>query len=67
MQQIDQQVSTIVVLTTTTFLTGINSTLYDPYVVPTPNQQFASCGQVIPVAEANAMLTVAVQNVLPLP
>lgn len=65
MQQINNQVSTIVVLTTTSFQTGINSTAYDPYVVPTPSVQFAACGQVIPVAEQNAMLTAAVQNILP--
>lgn len=67
MQQADGLTSSIVVLTDTTFMTGIDTTSFDAYVVPTPNPHLAACGQVIPIGEVNEILTAATQNVLPFP
>lgn len=66
MEQINQQTGTIVVTSPTTFTIDINTTFYDPYVIPTPNPHLAACGQIIPIAEINETLKAATQNVLPL-
>ncbi len=67
MEQANNLVSSIAVLSPTTFVTGINTTTFDPYVVPAPNPHLPACGQVIPIGEVNQILTAATHNVLPLP
>jgi hypothetical protein len=68
MQQANQLLATIVVTGTTTFLTDIDSTYFDPFVVPSsvpPGTTGFTCPQVVPVGEVSALLTAATQNVLP--
>ena len=62
MQQANQLTGEITVTGTTTFLININTTYFDAFVVPALQIQFA---QVVPIAEDSAILTAAVQNVLP--
>lgn len=66
MQQANGLTSSIAVITDTTFVTGINTTSFDSYVVPAPSPQLPTCGQVIPIGEVNSMITAATRNVLPL-
>lgn len=66
MQQANGLTSSIVVLNTTSFVTGIDTTMFDPYVIPTPHPHLAATGQVIPIGEISSILTAATHNVLPL-
>jgi hypothetical protein len=62
MPQINQQIGTITVTGASTFTIPIDSTTYQPFVVPgSPTE----CAQVVPIGEDNSILTAAVQNVLP--
>lgn len=63
MSQLNQQTGEIVVLSPTTFAVNIDTTLYDPFVIPTLAHY--TCSQVIPIGENNAILTAATRNVLP--
>jgi hypothetical protein len=66
MQQINQQVADIVVTGATTFTMPIDTTSYDPLVVPSTYREAAQQPQVVPVGEINDILTQATRNVLPL-
>jgi len=63
MQQINQQTATIFVVSATTFSVPIDTTSYDPFVIP--SSAHYTCSQVVAIGEDNGILTAAVQNVLP--
>jgi hypothetical protein len=65
MPQINGLVGTISVNSPTSFLINIDTTYFDPFVVPMATGPGYTCSQVIPVGEVTSMLTAAVQNVLP--
>ena len=68
MTQIDKKQSTITVLSPSTFSVDINTTNFDPFVIP--NYQpgnFGTPANVVPVGEVSSILTEATQNVLPYP
>lgn len=66
MQQANQQTGTIIVLSSTTFSISIDTTNYDPFVLPVSTNPHIDVGaQAIPIGEDSAMLLAAVQNVLP--
>lgn len=62
MQQANQKSGTITVVDTVTFTIDIDTTAFDPFVVPSPSYQ---CANVTPIGEINEILTEATQNVLP--
>lgn len=73
MSQANLKSGTITVISSSTFTIDIDTTLFDPFVIPTPfalidgslaQRQYA---QSVPFAEENDMLTAAVRNVLPYP
>jgi len=66
MQQIDQQVGTIVVTSATTFDINIDTTNYDALTTPTTYREASQLPQCVPFGEVNPLLTNAVRNVLPL-
>lgn len=66
MPQANQLTGTIVVVDSTTFTITIDTTLFQPYVIPSLTAPYPkSFGQVVPIGEDNGILTAAVQNVLP--
>lgn len=62
MMQADQLFGSIEVLTSDTFSIDIDTSLFDAFVIPAGNTQYA---QAVPIAELNDMLAAAVKNVLP--
>ena len=73
MFQINQQYGPIVVTSPTTFLIGIDTTLYDAFVIPEdplypglPPAGVQVCAFAVPIGQSNDMLTQATRNVLPL-
>lgn len=68
MVQANQLYAPIVVINDTQFMMPIDTTNFDPFVVP--NYQpgaFGTPAQVVPIGEVNDILTEATQNVLPYP
>lgn len=66
MEQINHQYGVILTIpTSTTFTVSIDTTNYDPFIIPSPAPAKYTCAQVVPFAEINSILTAAVQNVLP--
>ena len=68
MTQINKRQSPITVLTPSTFSVDIDTTDFDPFVIP--NYQpgnFGTPANVVPVGEISNILTEATQNVLPYP
>lgn len=66
MQQANGQQCEITVNSPTTFLTGIDTTQYDPFIpIPVLVINKAQQAQVVNVGENNNMLTAAQMNVLP--
>ena len=66
MPQANQLTGTIVVTSPTTFSIDIDTTLFQPYTVPSLTAPYPKTyGQVVPIGEDNDILTAAVQNVLP--
>lgn len=65
MPQINQRFGLITVTGATTFEIDIDSRLFDPFVIPSPLPQGYVGAQAVPIGEDNAILTAAVQNVLP--
>lgn len=62
MVQADQKTGIVTVINSTTFSIDIDTTYFDPYVVPgLPNRQR---GQVVPIGEINSILTASTINVL---
>lgn len=64
MPQANQQQGSIIVTGLTTFEMFIDTTLFDPFVIPSGSPKY-TCAQVVPVGEDNDILTEATQNVLP--
>ena len=62
MTQINQLSGTVLVIDPVTFSIDIDTRFFDAFVVPPLN--YHTCSQVVPFAEANAMLRAAVHNVL---
>jgi len=68
MQQMNGLTGTILVTGTTTFDINIDSTLFDAFSIPvSPGAHEDICAQVVPIGEVSAILTAAVQNILPFP
>lgn len=68
MQQANQFAGAIVVTSPTTFAIGLDTTEFDPFVIPGSPPPFVNtCAQAVPIGEVNSILTAAVQNVLPYP
>lgn len=66
MTQANQKIGTIVIISPTTFLIDIDTTFYDPFVVPSENPgHYYTKAQVVPIGEVNEILSAATQNVLP--
>lgn len=66
MPQANQLTGTIVVTSGSSFTITIDTTLFQPYVIPSLTAPYpSSFGQVVPIGEDNGILTAAVQNVLP--
>lgn len=66
MQQADKLTGTITVTGATTFLIDIDTTNFDPFVIPSFTAGVSyTCPQVIPIAEVAQTLKNATQNVLP--
>lgn len=66
MQQINQMTGPITVTGDTTFTVSIDSTLFDPFAIPTSPPAYENvCALVVPIGELNENLDSAVQNVLP--
>lgn len=65
MEQLDQQLATVTVVTDTTFTIDIDTTFFAPFVVPGTLPVHYTGPQVIPVGEVNSTLQSATQNVLP--
>ena len=66
MQQADQFFGPILVLSPTTFSVPLDSTAFTPFAIPvSPPPYVNTCAQAVPIGEVNAILTAAVQNVLP--
>lgn len=66
MSQINQFSGKITVLSSSTFSLDIDSTNFDPFVVPAENPgHFYTPATVVPVGEDNSILSQATQNVLP--
>ena len=64
MEQINQQYAPIIVTGSTTFTMPIDSTNYDPFMIPSGSGPFQD-PQCIPIGEINSTLQGATQNVLP--
>lgn len=67
MQQANQFFGPIQVTGLTTFTIPLNTTDFDPFVIPvSPNPHINRCSQVVPIGEVNSILAASTQNVLPL-
>lgn len=68
MEQLNQFSGPITVVNATQFTLPIDTTLFDPFIVPpyVPGF-FGTPAHVVPVGEVNDILTMATQNVLPYP
>lgn len=64
MTQANQLFGTITVVSPTTFTITIDTTTFDPYVIPVVWPYSQQLGQCVPIGEDNSMLTAAVQNIL---
>lgn len=65
MQQINQQTTPIIVTGDTTFATTIDSSLFDPFLIPMGLPAWVNiCPQVVPIGEVNETLKAALQNIL---
>lgn len=66
MQQASGLTGSIIVDSSTTFLINIDTTLFNPFSIPSmPGPFDDTCAQVVPVGEVNELLNQATQNVLP--
>ncbi len=65
MVQVNGLKGTIEVNSPTTFLIDIDTTYFDPFVIPPdPSPQVITVAQVVPIGEVNSKLTQATRNVL---
>lgn len=68
MVQANELYGPITVTSSSTFTIPINTTSFDPYVVPAYNPgHFGTPGQVVPIGEINELLNQSTENVLPYP
>lgn len=68
MEQANELYGPITVTSSSTFTIPINTTSFDPFVIPAYNPgHFGTPAQTIPTGEVNEILTEATQNVLPYP
>lgn len=68
MIQANELYAPITVTSSTTFTMPIDTTSFDPFVIPSYNPgHYGTPAQCIPIAETNDILTEATQNVLPYP
>jgi hypothetical protein len=66
MQQANQFFGPILVLSPTTFSVPLDATSFTPFAIPiSPPSYVNTCAQAVPIGEVSAILTAAVQNVLP--
>ncbi len=65
MQQANDLYAPIIVKTPTTFDIAIDTSTFDPFVIPSPTPAHYTCAQAVPMAEVNEILTAAVHNALP--
>ena len=66
MQELAEQLFPITVTSPTTFTIPIDSTHFQPFVIPiSPPFHVNTCAQVIPVGEINSTLAASTVNVLP--
>lgn len=65
MVQADQLSGPITVINSTQFTIPVDTTNFDAFVVPTPDNIYATPAQVLPGGEISSILTEATQNVLP--
>jgi len=69
MQEANQFVGPILVLSPTTFSMDLDTTSFGVFAIPAPtpaNFHIFTCAQAVPIAESNDILSAAVQNVLPI-
>lgn len=64
MQQANQLMGAISVISPTTFSITIDTTQFDVFSIPIFNPSINTAAQVVPFAELNSMLTAATQNIL---
>lgn len=68
MVRVNELSAPITVVNSTQFTMPIDTTNFDPFVIPTYQPGFfGTPAQVVPVGEVNDLLTMATQNVLPYP
>lgn len=66
MPDVNQLAMVITVTSDTTFTMDIDSTFFQPFIIPDPiPAKKQQCPQVVPVGEINSSLKSATQNVLP--
>ena len=65
MQQANDLYAPIVVTSPTTFDIAIDTSTFDPFVIPFPAPLHYTCAQSVPMAEVSQILTAAVHNALP--
>lgn len=66
MQEANQFFAPILVLSPTTFSMPLDTTAFTPFSIPvSPPPYVNTCAQAVPIGEVSAILTAAVQNVLP--
>lgn len=66
MQQANGLSGTITVNSPTTFFIAIDTTSFDPFIMPpAPPPTLNTCAQVVPVGEVTASIAQATRNVLP--
>ncbi len=65
MQQANGLVGSIIVVSPSMFLIDIDTTLFDPFSIPSPaNPHVNICAMVVPIGEVNEILTGATRNIL---
>lgn len=67
MQQANTMTGSISVINPTSFYISIDTTLFDPFSIPTFEPHVNSAAQVVAIGEINETLKAATQNVLPFP
>lgn len=65
MEQMHGLKGEIVVTSSNTFTIDIDTTAFDPFVIPSPLPNVFTCAQCIPIGENNSILIAATKNVLP--
>ena len=67
MQQLNQQVGTILTIPTpTTFTISVDTRNYDPFVLPVSFPPAYQDAQIVPTGEINSTINYALQNIYPI-